>query len=467
MKFHLKKIGPIKDATIELGRMTIVAGQNNTGKTYMTYSLYGLFRLWNEYDLVDFGAETERIIQDLLNKREAFYDPKMFIAEHILSGLAKRYSKRLAQIFSANSETFEKASIDIKPSKQSDNLGKLQKGMPYLLPGSKLQGDIVEVDGRRLIRLQTIIDDEKKVGFNAGFLLQSAVNRMLADMLISGLFPRPFISTAERLGITLFYKELDVRKNVFVEHIQKMSQDKRKRSNPWDDVVDLVNKEISRYAMPIRANIDYVRDLSNVRKGSSSFSVEKLEHYISDMMEGTYKQQGDEVWFSSKKRGENHYSIPLYESSTSVRALSDIFFYLKHSARKGDLLMIDEPESHLTPQNQIVIARLLAACVNAGIDVYVTTHSDYLIKEINNLIMLHNLPEEQQDEWLNRKGSPYKRNEFLDTGSVKAYICKNGTLTPCLVDNYGIEVQSMDEAINSINETSEELSAMITMKRGC
>ena len=53
-------------------------------------------------------------------------------------------------------------------------------------------------------------------------------------------------------------------------------------------------------------------------------------------------------------------------------------------------MIIDEPESHLHPYCQILMARLIAACINAGIKVFVTTHSDYFVKEINNLIMLSN-----------------------------------------------------------------------------
>ena len=50
--------------------------------------------------------------------------------------------------------------------------------------------------------------------------------------------------------------------------------------------------------------------------------------------------------------------------------------------------MIDEPELGLHPENQCRIARLLARLVNAGIKVFITTHSDYIVKELNTLIML-------------------------------------------------------------------------------
>ena len=76
------------------------------------------------------------------------------------------------------------------------------------------------------------------------------------------------------------------------------------------------------------------------------------------------------------------------ESSSAVRSLLDIGFYLRHVANPGDLLMVDEPELNLHPENQRLIARLFARIVNLGIKVFITTHSDYIIKELNTLIML-------------------------------------------------------------------------------
>jgi predicted ATPase len=57
-------------------------------------------------------------------------------------------------------------------------------------------------------------------------------------------------------------------------------------------------------------------------------------------------------------------------------------------AQEGDFIIIDEPELNLHPDNQRKIARWLVRVVNAGFKVMITTHSDYIIREFNNLIML-------------------------------------------------------------------------------
>ncbi|EJP4489287.1 AAA family ATPase, partial [Campylobacter jejuni] len=41
MKVKLKNVGMLDEAEFEVGNITLICGENNTGKTYATYSLYG------------------------------------------------------------------------------------------------------------------------------------------------------------------------------------------------------------------------------------------------------------------------------------------------------------------------------------------------------------------------------------------------------------------------------------------
>lgn len=54
------------------------------------------------------------------------------------------------------------------------------------------------------------------------FILVDAINKALGEIYFSTWFKNPFIITSERTGISLFYKELDINKNIMVEHIAKI-----------------------------------------------------------------------------------------------------------------------------------------------------------------------------------------------------------------------------------------------------
>ena len=80
--------------------------------------------------------------------------------------------------------------------------------------------------------------------------------------------------------------------------------------------------------------------------------------------------------------------------------------------------MVDEPELNLHPENQRRIARLFARLVNLGVKVFITTHSDYIVKELNTLIMLnHDKPHLRRIA--DKEG--YQVSELIRSDQVKVY----------------------------------------------
>ena len=88
--------------------------------------------------------------------------------------------------------------------------------------------------------------------------------------------------------------------------------------------------------------------------------------------------------------------VPLLRTSSMVSELTPVVLYLRHLVRPGDLLIIEEPEAHLHPAMQAALAREIARCVRAGIRVVITTHSDWFLEQIGNLVRLSSLPAEEQ-----------------------------------------------------------------------
>ena len=138
--------------------------------------------------------------------------------------------------------------------------------------------------------------------------------------------------------------------------------------------------------------------------------------------------------------------------------MTSLFFFLGLMERRGKhLLIIDEPESHLDTANQIQFTRLLARLVNAGTKVLITTHSDYIIKEINNLVMLSG-DFEGKKEVSQRLG--YQKNDEISPDQIRAYTAECGTLRRCGVRDIGIDMPVFDDTIRSINMTARELFAL-------
>lgn len=89
-------------------------------------------------------------------------------------------------------------------------------------------------------------------------------------------------------------------------------------------------------------------------------------------------------------------SLPLMRASSMVSELAPVVLYLRHVVRPGDVLIIEEPESHLHPAMQVEFTRLLAAAVGVGVRIIMTTHSEWVLEELANLVRLSALPDSER-----------------------------------------------------------------------
>ena len=368
----------------------------------------------------------------------------------------------LSKVFSSEGDSFERAALEFSGEFE------LPSNLTPLHTTSHLRGIEITLDvfpkpseNSWDIHLSVGYPKNESELRPSRVMIKRLVTRRLLAYFSENVLPNPFISTSERLGIALFYRDLDSNRNALVEQLQGLASSSRK--NKRIDPFDLIQKATSRFALPVHENIDFVRGLSDVQKGNSSIESINLGGYIEKMMGGAYRVEDEQIMFSNNKRGVKRVRIPLHLGSSSLRSLTDIFFYLRYVAEVGDLLMVDEPESHLTPQNQVILARMLAATVNAGVRVFITTHSDYLIREINNLIMLGGIPESGREKLFKELG--YESSEILKAGDVAAYVCKNGRTEPCDFSPYGIEIKNIDEAIEDLNERTNLLAGLVAIEQ--
>ena len=236
-----------------------------------------------------------------------------------------------------------------------------------------------------------------------------------------------------------------------------------------EDIVDKIYT--TNYALPVRRNIDFIRNLESISKeeGLLYKSHPEIIEIFNSIVGGEYKVSKDGVYYLPS--GSKSAKLTIGESASSVRSLLDIYFYLKYVAKPGHMLMIDEPELNLHPESQRNLARLIALLVNYGVRVYITTHSDYIIKEFNTLLMLNHRKENSRIKNLMiEKGyaeegllSPMKIKMFI---SEKANILLPGnkrksrvqSLVPAnITSEFGIEAISFDNTIEEMNNIQESI----------
>ncbi|MBF0458318.1 MAG: AAA family ATPase [Nitrospirae bacterium] len=107
-------------------------------------------------------------------------------------------------------------------------------------------------------------------------------------------------------------------------------------------------------------------------------------------------------------------TIPLHRTSSTISELAPIILYLKYLIEPGNILIIEEPEAHLHPENQRLMAKLLVRLIRAGVYVIITTHSDFLLEQLSNYLMLSSVPE--------NKKKLFDIETYLSADEIGAYV---------------------------------------------
>ena len=91
-------------------------------------------------------------------------------------------------------------------------------------------------------------------------------------------------------------------KSKLIDYLQKMgTEDESTRKSPFL----VIDKTTSRYALPIKDNIDFTRGIPEIRRRLGPLAKQQRTfNAITDMMGGYYKASGDDISFKSKARGD-------------------------------------------------------------------------------------------------------------------------------------------------------------------
>ena len=122
-----------------------------------------------------------------------------------------------------------------------------------------------------------------------------------------------------------------------------------------------------------------------------SFIEDEVLHGKIDLDQSTASRISEIVYLPSGAQSESG-EFTLDETSSMVSELAPLILFLKYLVRRGDLLILEEPESHLHPTAQQKMVQGLVQLVNSGVKIIITTHSEWVLWEVANLVRMSELP---------------------------------------------------------------------------
>lgn len=446
---EISYLGAIRKAVVDLQKpLTLFCGPNSTGKTYLSYLLYAILE---NTDFVE-SKGLDKIVKYFSEHKEFTINKEL--VEDFIQDVATSMKSNLGSIFGIGDAAVDKlfAQFELSlvlsagdyeriiefPCRLVSKNGEKKIGIVKYASSDKV---IYQIDGEASsIERDNIV--ELRLMINHFFRLLCFRNSGGVRML-----------TVERNSIYTFKTELSLGRNELIDRIQQKSG----RSEL--DILDIVNSSSRRYPLAVRSSLRIANDLDNVQKFNSPYYnvAELIEKGI---LQGEVKitRTGD-VEFISDKVGKTKH-LPIHLTSSIVKTMSSLVIYLKHIARKGDLLIIDEPEMNFHPNVQISLMRIFAILTKLNLRIIISTHSDYMIRELNNLIMAGTIY--KKDAQL-IKELGYEESMLLDKNNIAVKYFNYGKLKRLLdvidvkVEDDGFAIESIDNTINDQNRITETL----------
>lgn len=83
----------------------------------------------------------------------------------------------------------------------------------------------------------------------------------------------------------------------------------------------------------------------------------------------------------------NDASMPVSAAAASIREIAPLQILAKKQDVSKCAILVEEPEAHLHPLKQRMMADIIGALSHSGAFMQITTHSDYFLRRLNELIM--------------------------------------------------------------------------------
>jgi predicted ATPase len=463
MRFHFEKLGLLDRVDLELSDLTLICGENNTGKTYATYAVYGFLSRGRGILKSLVEPEIEKLLKDNSEYRIDLMQMFEGKVNDYLRRMGKAYVRGLPRAFATDSSVFEHTICVPSSDLFVDLLSKTYQHSVQSGPSGKVLATLNKSAGSAM--LEVLVADPEVLQRPFGGLTEF-IAEAIADIVFADHLPNVHIASAERTGVAIFRKELDMARTRMIKALHQVDS-KEFQSNPFKTVIKAAMD--ADYAWPVEDNVEFIRQLEDIDKRAgklAELNPELLQSFDA-IIGGSYKVVKNQLFFQAKGSAKQRFTMN--EASSSIRALLDVGFYLRCKAAPGDLFILDEPELNLHPKNQRAFARLVVKMVNAGIKVFITTHSDYLVKEINTLIMLNQRTAHTRAV---QKQHGYADNELIDPNRVRLYMTslesvklsgaarsiKIRTLRLANIHaDRGIEVKTFDDTIETMNTIQSEI----------
>ena len=398
MKISITNIGPIKQADIDLQPLVVFVGPNNAGKSVIATVLYAALSqtgvasslrvaramrsaTWDDIS-EDLAAEVDSFLEDAISL--GGHNTYRRMPESVQSFFSDRLNDSLFEYLSSVAEEISRTAsvplIDLRrkvTTRAQNGRIKISSESPAWEVSLDIQRPhaILRIDNRA-----NLLDVWRALPHSAWRRLarQGKSERSLPRSVLL----REFIGELARAC----FREVPSHTKYLPAARSGILQSQKALAGSLVRRATLAGIEDLRIPAMSGVVTDFLGELVELQSSESGDFKDEALRLESDVLRGEIGLRGDpdtspEVVYRTLS-GE----FPLGRTSSMVSEIAPVVLYLRHRLRRGDLLLIEEPEAALHPGTQVAFAKSLVRLVNSGLRIVLTTHSEFFLQQINNAI---------------------------------------------------------------------------------
>ncbi len=359
MKLSIRNVGKLKEADVEINGITVITGENDTGKSTVGKVLWSVFNSFFEIkkqirtDKISSILEELRRVSSIQDIRNNLVHSSIVEYDLDLNDFLKQLEKKL-EVLNDVRDLDDESKDELK-----DTLEKIKKRIN--LSDDEIMKKITQINFNKEFNSQIN---------NLNFLEEGNIDLEIKNKNIN------LIISNDKIQIKDFFS---LYENVM------LLDNPRIIDNLAENIILSANKIFS-----IIENLHNSKFISMLRNDKSSTATDnilneeklfKIEEKLNKIVDGKFLKKDFGVYFYRNKSGKE---INVKNLSTGFKVFSIIKLLIQNNQlSENGTIILDEPEIHLHPEWQLKFAELIVLLQKEfSMHILLTTHSPYFVSAI-------------------------------------------------------------------------------------